>query len=919
MFFRKPHTSRKNAPATASPEVSFWAGHSEKDALKTLRTSRAGLSKAEAEKRLAAHGLNTIQRARKFQLLSRVVAQLKNPIVLILLISGVLLLFVDSLVDAYLIFAILLINIVIAVVQEGRVSHAFELLRSTDQLYTLVFRGGQEVEILAQEIVPGDIVLFKTGSKAPADIRVLQQDGLQTNESVLTGEWMPVEKEIVTLVNERPIVEQTNMVWKGTTIVSGSGIGVVVATGRHTVVGGISEHLYEPGTRTPLQKQVQQLAQWIMGLVFAVVLVIIGVALLRGIPLADALLTAIAVAVAGIPSGLPAAITVVLVFGMRSVLRSNGLVRNLLAAETLGSTTWILTDKTGTLTSGNMRLSEIIFTGSREQVSDAAISPFGRSAVLYAYLGTNGRRTQKEEQDVADSDDEDFVLSGSAIEQAFVRACEDVCTSSPTRESRLAHVPFSSAKRYSSSLVRSQGGDHTYCVVGAPEVVIDRADSVYDKGVIKPLLGTKRNRLLNALSEEAAKGKRIIAVGIKSTSFPDEKSGEEALAAIEEEEESLTFVSFLVLEDAVRTGVSAAITSIRRAHVSTTMVTGDNPDTALFVAKKSGIVGDGDSEEVLLGSDIRTLTDDELFAKAKQVRVFARMLPDQKSRLLSALLERGEVVAMTGDGVNDAPALHRASIGIAVGSGTDVAKEASDLILLQNSFATIVDSIMEGRRILRNLKKILIYLLSTSFSEAALVAGGLLIASGLPITPVQILWANIIEEAFVAFTFAFEKADIDVSKLDPRNRQTGSIISGNVRMAIIILALTVGLFLIGTYGYLSHYTSLSHEQVQTVMFLAISVDSIFLAFTIKRLNKSLFKTNPFTNWWLVGAIVISSGLLVLAFIIPQLSVFLSIVPLPSWAFLIIPLSALFHIVVVESVKMFFFKEEMRSKTTLLRR
>ena len=890
-----------------STQAGHFAEQSEKEAFGILKSSRKGLTQDEAERRLKLYGKNTIEKKRHFVLFNRIISQVKNPIVLILLISSVVLFLIDYAVDAYIILAVVVINLVIAFLQEGRVSRAFDLLRDMHQLYALVMRDGKQLQVPADILVPGDMVFFKAGSKIPADIRILSENNLQINESILTGEWAPVNKQVVTLTNRKALAEQINMAWKGTTVIVGSGSGVVVNTGEQTVVGGIAKDLYEEETKTPLQRQIRKLAQWIMALVVLSVISIIIIASLQGVPLNEVLITAIAIAIAGIPSGLPAAITVVLVLGMQSVLKNNGLVRNMLAAETLGATTWILMDKTGTLTNGNMLLTGIIFADVREEVSDETISPVGRSIVHNAFLTTDGRRLNR---DSDDDDAGDTVFSGSAIEQSIVRACEEVCSEAPVRDKRIAYFPFSSVKKYSCAITQEQSGEKYYYIVGAPEVLIAKADRVYKQGGVVTLTEKDRDALKGALAEEAGKGRRVIAIGSKkieagTEDIKDEK--EYYRGIVESEDHNVTFLALLSLEDTVRTDVPVAIRRIRDSHVMLTMVTGDNQYTAMHIAKKSGIITENDQKISLTGKDIQNISDEELFERAKTVRVFARMAPDQKSRLLRVLLERKEVVAMTGDGVNDAPSLHQASIGIAVASGTDVAKEASDLILLENSFSTITASIIEGKKIIRNLKKILIYLLSTSFSEAILVAGGLLLTMTLPITPVQILWANIIEEAFMAFAFAFEKEDADIAQCDPRNERTRNIISSNVRTAIIILAIMTGLFLFGVYAYLKFFTDLSHAQVQTVMFLTVSIDSVFMAISLKRLNKSVFVTNLFDNKWLVGAVGVSVALLGVAFVIPPLAEVLSLVAVPLWVFLVVPISAVFHTTVIEIIKMGLFR------------
>ena len=887
-----------------------FADRSEKEVFETLRSSKKGLSEEEVQRRLSRYGENVMRRKKRFVWLGRVVAQIKNPIVSILLVSSIVLYLIDHAVDAHIILVVLLINVTISFFQEGKVSRAFEMLRRVDRFHALVMRDGRKIEVSANNLVPGDIVFLRAGSQVPADIRLLRENNLQINESVLTGEWAPVNKRSIALAGRKALAEQVNMAWKGTTVVTGDGCGIVVSTGERTVVGGIAKDLYESEAKTPLQQQIQKLAQWIMAfvLVSAAFIVVIGV--VQGTPFADVLITGIAIAIAGIPSGLPAAITVVLVLGMQLVLRNGGLMRNMLATETLGATTWILADKTGTLTNGTMVLSEILFVDDRESVSEATISSFGRGIVFNAYLATDGQRLYREDGDGS------VVFSGSAIEQSLVQACEEVCVESPTRDRRIAYVPFTSSKKYSCAVMQEQGGDYYYHIVAAPEILISKAERVRTKHGVVLLTDEHRSRLEDLFAAEAGKGRRVIAIGASKiavdNSISEDDRDEYFRNIAEREDHEMTFLALLSLEDTVRADVPETIRRIRGAHVRLTMVTGDNQHTALHIAKRSGIIVGDDSHEVLTGEDVDALSDEAVFDRARFVRVFARMAPDQKSRLLRVLLSKKEVVAMTGDGVNDAPSLYRASIGIAVASGTDVAKEASDLVLLKNSFSAIVASIIEGRKIIKNLKKILIYLLSTSFSEAVLVAGGLLATAVLPITPVQILWANVVEESFISFAFAFEKGESKMDRFNPRNERLRNIISGDVKWAIISIALLTGLFLFGVYMYFSHFTGLSHQQIQTVMFLTVSIDSIFIAFSLKCLDKSIFSTNLFDNRWLLFSVGVSICVLALAFVIPPLATIISVVPVPLWIFWIVPVSAFFHITVVEIIKWVLFRRPLAS-------
>ena len=894
-----------------SSQAGHFSEHSESEVLGVLRSSLKGLTQREADIRLGKYGENTVQRRKRFVWLRRIVAQIKNPIVLILLLSSIVLYSIGYAVDAHIILAVLVINMTIALLQEGKVSRAFDLLRNIDRQYALVLRDGKQIEITVNNLVPGDIIFFKAGSKIPADVRILRENNLQINEAILTGEWAPVNKEVVTLANKKMLAEQVNMAWKGTTVITGTGSGIVVNTGERTAVGGIAKELYEEETETPLQQQIKKLARWIMGLVFLAVALIIGIGILQGIPVTEVMITAIAVAIAGIPSGLPAAITVVLVLGMQSVLKNNGLIRNMLAAETLGGTSWILMDKTGTLTNGNMVLAEILYADQREKVSDETISPFGRGIVHNAYLATDGKRLNREVGD-GDTDPDETVFSGTAIEQSLVRACEEVCAEIPSRDKRVVYIPFNAVKKYSCAVTKEQSGEQRYYTVGAPEVLLEQSERVYKEGKVVALTDADKEKLHTMLAEEAGKGHRVIAIGSTEMDIDIESiedTAEQRKKVVEQENQSIVFLALLALEDTVRSDVPDAIQQMRDSHVTLTMVTGDNQHTALHIAEKAGIIKKGDSKETLTGKDIEGMTDEDLFTKAQTVRVFARMAPNQKSRLLRVLLDKKEVVAMTGDGVNDAPSLHRASIGIAVASGTDVAKEASDLILLKNSFSTITASILEGKKIIRNLKKILIYLLSTSLSEAILVAGGLLASAALPIHPIQILWANIMEEAFMAFAFAFEKGGSDIAKWDPRSDRTRSIISKNVKQAVSAIAILTGIFLLGLYAYLINFTELAHAQIQTVMFLTVSIDSVFMAISLKRLDRSVFTTNLFDNKWLVGAIALSAVLMVLVFTVPFMTAALKVVAVPLWVFWVIPISAVYHIIILEVIKKVLFSKE----------
>ena len=892
-----------------------WSEMTVEQIFSVLRVSRGGLSSKEAKRKLRLCGKNVFSSSKNFTWLRKFFNVLKDPIVLILLISAIFTYIIDQKIDSIVITITLILNLFIALFQEGKISKAFELLKHSDVLFAKVKRDGKIEKIPFSDLVVGDIVLLKNGNKVPADIRLIKEKNLKVNESILTGEWAPIEKKVITLINPKPIMEQSNMVWSGTTVVDGIAEGIVVGVGKRTVVGKISESLYEKEPKTPLQKQVGSLARLILFLIAIAVLVIFLIAILKGIPFKETVLISISIAIAGVPSGLPTAITLVLVVGMQSILKNKGLVRNMLAAETLGSTTWILTDKTGTITEGKMSLSEFIYLDNRIPLSEGNIAGSARSDLLASYLSTDGVVLEKNI-----SGKKTVEYSGTPIERAIAESCYSLCSPTPTRENRIFYLPFNSKKRFSATISKELSGGERYYVLGAPEVIINSSKSVQNGEKVSPMGQKTKDKLNSILEEEGKEGRRVMALAYslkpKIVEEDKNKSEDENLSFLDIEKQDVVFCCFLIFTDLVRSDVKDSLRFIRDAQVNVSMVTGDNKFTALQIAKESGIVCNFDSDDVLEGSDIVSLTDEDLFEKARNIKVFARMLPEQKSRLLRVLQQNGEIVAMTGDGVNDAPSLHRASIGIAVASGTDVAKEASDLVLLENSFSTISKTILTGRKIISNLKKIIIYLLSTSFSEAFLVAGALLSTGLLPITPIQILWANLVEEAFIAFAYAFEKGDKDSATRNPRNDSTNNILSGNVKKAIIFLSVITGVFLVFVYVMLESFTNLNIDQIRTIMFIIVSIDSIFLAFSLKSLNRSVFKSDLFDNKWLIGAITISIFILLLVFLVPFLRDLLSITPFPAIYTLVLLLTPLYHIFFIEFVKDRVFKQDYMKKTIL---
>ncbi|MFC1730680.1 cation-translocating P-type ATPase, partial [candidate division KSB1 bacterium] len=752
-----------------------WHTASIENALNNLNADRVqGLSSKDVNERLQRYGKNKFQKKRTLGFLGVILKQFKSPLVVILLLAGIATVLLQEYLDSTVIFVALLINIVIGSFQERRASQAFEKLNQSQEKSATVIRNGVKMIIPAEELVPGDAVILEGGMYVPADLRLISTKELSVNEAILTGEWIAVLKDADQVCKEKaPLAERTNMAWMGTLVSSGYGIGVVVDTGQRTQMGAIAEQLQLEHERvTPLQQSVREIARFLVYIILIAVAIIFSLGLLHGESVSDMLLVAIAIAVASMPEGLPAAVTIVLAIGMESILRKGGLVRNLLAAETLGSTTIILTDKTGTLTEAKMKVSGLYtLEGLEENMAEAD----GDNEYLLssAILTTDAFIEQKEGEE---GEEKQIVIQGRPIEKAIVSAGIDrgIMQGALLHElPRVDFLQFESKRRFAASLHEQSGSTNNLLYLsGAPEVLIEGATHVYHNGRSVLMSEEARNRLVKKQNEMSEAGYRFIGLAYREVGF-------DSIPMKEEEQEGFvkdsTFIGLVAFSDPVREDVAESIKMVKKAGVRVVMVTGDNPKTAKQIAIQTGIAHPED--DVLTGADIDHLSDEELYSEINRVPVFARVLPEQKLHIARVLKDHNEIVAMTGDGVNDAPALQSADIGVAVGSGTEVAKAASDIILINNSFSIITSAIKEGRRIIDNLKKIVSYLLSTSFSEIFVIGGALAVGAPLPLLPGQILWANIVEEGFMSFAFAFEKSENGVMTRSPRESLSKRILT----------------------------------------------------------------------------------------------------------------------------------------------
>jgi len=885
----------------------LWETFSRENLRKVLSADlKSGLSAEKIERLQKRHGKNILEAGEDFTFIDKIAKQFKSPLVIILLGAGITTLFLREFLDTIVIFAALFINVGVGIFQEERASNAFEKLNKSQIKHATVIRDGKKAIILSENLIPGDLVILEGGSQVPADIRILEAKNLSVNEAALTGEWAPVHKDALVKQKSVSLGKRTNMVWMGTLVSSGNGIGIVVETGKNTQVGMIAKQLGNIGEQlTPLQHSIRKIARFLIYIILTAIIAIIVLGILRGEPLGDMFLIAIAIAVATMPEGLPAAVTVVLALGMESILKHGGLVRNLLAAETLGATTVILTDKTGTLTEAKMKLASL-YTLESLKTGGKGMTEDDKSLLTMAVLSSDAfvEESKEEEKD----EQVKLTVQGRPIEKAIIVAGLEMGISQDElkeENGRIDFLKFESKRRFSASLNKhKEYKKNRIYLSGEPESLLNHSTHVLKNGKIEILMDKDYSVFREVQRRESAKGKRFIGISYKDVLWEDiESSAKDKKGEKSKFTEKTVFAGFLAFEDPVREDVREAISKVKRAGARVIMLTGDNPGTAGNIAEKVGISKKGD--QVLLGSDIELQEDDELLKTLQKVKIFSRVLPDQKLRITRVLRGAGEIVAMTGDGINDAPALRSANIGVAVGSGTEVAKEAADIILLNNSFSIIVSAIEEGRRIIDNLKKILAYLLSTSFVEVFIIVGALAFAAPIPLLPSQILWANIIEEGLMSFAFAFEKKDKNIMKRDPRSHASRNILTPVIKKFIFTIGIVTGVFLTALYFILLKI-GVPIEEVRTMMFVAISIDSIFFTFSLKSFDTPLHKMNIFSNKFLIIAFVFSTLLLIAAVSLSPLRTLLTLTVLSVSQLLFLTGVGIFNLITIEATKYYLF-------------
>jgi magnesium-transporting ATPase (P-type) len=873
-----------------------------------------GLGAGEAERRLGEHGPNVIERGSRDGVLRLLWRQVNDPLIWVLLASAALAVALGDTVDALVVLAVVVLNTLIGFVQEYKAGKDIEALASLVPETATVLRDGGRRAVGAAEVVPGDVILLEPGDKVPADARLLSARNVRADESALTGESVPVDKGTGAVAEGTPVAERTSMVHGGTLVVSGTAKGVVTATAAGTELGRISSMLDEATeSETPLTRQIAVVSKWISISIAFVAVLLLAAALLRGYPIGAAALAAITLAVAAIPEGLPAIITIALAVGVRRMARRRAVVRLLPAAETLGSTTVICTDKTGTLTKNEMTVKELWTPGE-------AGGPYELTGVGYApegYLLRDGEKQGAFTEDLKEllragvlasdaalaRDEGGWRVIGDPTEGALIVAAEKLGVEAdelrkdrPRRDA----VPFESERQFMATLHEGdEGGGHVY-LKGAPEVVLDRCAAAGGH----PL---DREAVLEEVEGMARQGLRVLAFARKPAPPHVEDLDEEGASG------DFDFLGLAGMIDPPREEAMAAIEEAHRAGVSVKMITGDHAATAAAIGRQLGLIGEGD--EALTGTDLDALSDEELVEAAASTDVFARVAPEHKIRLVRALQARGEVVAMTGDGVNDAPALKQADIGVAMGvTGTDVSKEAADVVLTDDNFASIAAAVEEGRRVYDNLVKALAFLLPTNLGQALIVLFGVAffpIVGGeplLPVRPTQVLWINLVVAVALALPLAFEPLEPDAMRRAPRDPKAPifdrSLLLRTVVVGMLIALGGVGLFLVEYYGRAGAGAggTAALAEAQTMAVTTVILLQAFYLVECRSLRNPIPRVGLFSNPWVfvgIGAIL----LLQLGFVyLPFMNALFGTAPLSAGAWLESLLVALVVVPVVGLTK-----------------
>ena len=865
-----------------------------------FNTPERGLTSREASLRLVADGANALPTKKSKGIFLLFLGQFASPLIYLLLGAAAIIYFTEEPVDAYIVLAILIFNAVVGTIQEGRAQNTLNALKTFAATSATVRRDGVEMLIPDTEVVAGDILLLAEGEKVAADARVLSGRGLRVDESALTGESEPVEKDAQVLADTDLVVgDQVNMVFKGTNTVAGSAEAVVVATGLRTVLGTVAKELAGVATEIPLQATIRRLSHLIIGVVALVSTTLFTIGIFMGHSVASMFATVVTLAVSIIPEGLPIVLTLVLASGVWRMSKRNALVKNLQAVEALGQASVIAVDKTGTITKNEMVVQKVYIDGKLFDVSGNGYVPEGNVSLEgdvvvplnHAELLLAGKTAAYTAGARVAYDDRAhrWRVAGDPTEAALIVFARKIGFEKETLEREspvIAELPFSSEQRFHAAVYKD-AGTHKLSVTGAPEYLLAQSTHLYEGGQVVTLTDEKRQELEGRMLLLSGEGLRVLA-------FAERDPAGSTLAA--SDVRALTFVGFFGMKDGLKAEVPDALMRARNAGIKVAMITGDHVETARAIAREAGIYTEGDG--VLTGTEIDALSDEALASRLSGVTVFARVTPEHKLRIIQAYRAHGETVAMTGDGINDAPSLVAADLGVAMGKiGTEVAKEAADIVLLDDNFGSIVAAVEEGRNIYKNIERVVLYLFSTSLGETLTIAGALVASYPLPVLPAQIIWLNFVTDGFLDVALAMEPQEKNLlkKKFVRPGRYLITKLMG-VRMLLMALVMaTTTLFLFGMF------LPAGLPKALTISMTLLAVLQWLNAWNCRSEDRSVFAMNPFGNPYLIGATLLVIVLQMFAVYHPFGHMLLHTVPLSAteWQYIII---GALPIVVVEEVR-----------------
>ena len=855
-----------------------------------VQSSPAGLSSQEVASRLEKYGANTLQEGKKKSLLEKFVDQFKDFMILVLLVAAVVSMFAHSgepdPTDAIIILAVVLLNAILGVFQESKAEEAIEALKKMASPVASVLRDGHVEHVKGEDIVVGDVVILEAGDVVPADMRLFEVNTVKIEESALTGESVPVDKDLVIPTgDEVGIGDRTNMAFSSTNVTYGRAVGVVTSTGMNTEVGKIANMLAntEEG-KTPLQENQDALGKWLTIMILVIAVIIFVVGMLRGNEWTHMLLTAIAIAVAAIPEGLPAISTIILALGTQKMAQRNALVRKLPAVETLGGVEIICSDKTGTLTLNQMTVEKMVYDN---EIHDASEEISNDNMALRVMNLANDTKISQ-----------DNSLLGDPTETAMVQYGLD--KKYDVREElvnipRVAEVPFDSTRKLMTTIHQLEDGKYLVATKGAPDMLVDRVTKIEKHGEVSAFTEDDRTTLMKLNKEMATQALRVLAMAYKVIDTLPETIDTDSI------EHDLIFAGLVGMIDPERKEAAAAIKVAQSAGIRTIMITGDHRDTAQAIAKRLGILRPDQEDGVLTGGELNDISDEELERTVETYSVYARVSPEHKVRIVKAWQKNGKVVSMTGDGVNDAPSLKQADIGVGMGiTGTEVSKGASDMVLADDNFETIVVAVEEGRKVFSNIQKAVQYLLSANFGEVmtmfvATMAGWSILE------PIHILWINLVTDVFPAIALGLEEAEADIMNHPPRGKSS-NFLSNGVLPSIFYQGFFEGAITLFVFWYATEVAKWGNPVGETMAFATLGLIQLFHAFNVKSVYKSLGQVGAFKNKMFNYAILVSAVMLLSVMVIPGLTNVFDVATLTAGQWLFVVGSAFSIVPIVEIAK-----------------